>query len=286
MVKHLLSKIIGIFLLLAFILNTVSCNTSPDDGNYTRINGKTLYFVTDKQKQSWKKTLTELMEKAFIAAEEWENSPDYDLLPKQDETAIAMSYACGLLDITMDGVPELLVYPNGYSGSSGTTTYFAYDINSGEYLGDLDGGGGESICFYYDTESNRPVLGVQYWIRCGWDYRRYAFELCEYDPPSKDFHLSLYLNAAHQTYFSDKILPDGSRDTYDCVHYSSNGISISHDTYHEERQAFEKRYVRIIETEFEVIRWDQVANYEDDNGVRIERMVEALLNSNQKFLKP
>ena len=289
MVTRILSKIIGFALLLAFALNAFGCGASTDGGDFTRINGKNFYYVTDREKLSWEGSLIRLMEKAFLLREEQKGSPDFEWSIQTDASAIAMSYSCGLLDITMDGTPELLVHPFGYFGSSGTTTYFIYDIVSGNYLGQIDGGNAESFCFYYDINSEAITLIGQYWLRCGWDYRDHFLTKISFDSQNKNCRDEIYLQSSHEIVVEREDFPEDSTETYVethvCSSYCIYGQSVELDLYNAECRIFENTHIRIPETEFHPIRWDDVADGED-NCLKIGQMVEALLHSDQKFLKP
>lgn len=289
MVKHFLFRIIGLFLFLSFSLNAFGCDSLHDEGNYTRINGKNFYHVTDKEKLAWKDPLIRLMEKAFLLREEQTDSPDFEWTIQKDESAIAMSYGCGLLDITMDGVPELLVHPFGYFGSSGTTTYFIYDIVRGKYLGQFDGGNAESFCFYYDINSENIKLIGHYWLRCGWDYRDHFLTKISFDPQKENCKDETYLSSSHEIVIEQKeSSEDGTEiymETLVCSNYSIYDQPVELDLYDAEYRSFEKTHIRIPETELLIIRWDDVADGEK-NSLKIKQMAEALLNSDQTFLKP
>lgn len=125
--------------------------------SFCRINGKNICFADENTKKEWERRLAKLLSDVQIPDDE--NSFVTDTEAKK---VIAQSIGCGLLDVTQDGVPELLVYPYGYYGSTGTATYFIYDIYSGEYLGYINGGNSESWCMYYNLETENLMLVGQY----------------------------------------------------------------------------------------------------------------------------
>ena len=47
-----------------------------------------------------------------------------------------------------------------------------------------------------------------------------------------------------------------------------------------------KNYIRITETNIQLVNWDDVISKEDDVNVKAEKMAEALITSNQKFVVP
>lgn len=293
MIKRTFTKAIGVLLCLALCLSLLSCGNkfTAQEGDYTRIHGENLYFVTKEEALAWKKPLSELLNQAFLAWEEASKS-EWDVMSK-NPAAIATSYACGLLDVTADGMPELLVHPLGHFGSSGTVTYYIYDIASGAYLGYLDGGNDESFCAYYDLSSERTVLIGQYWLRFGWDARSQYIQMLGYDPENSEYRSQSFLESSHQIVMKHSQMTDENGnviDVYDESHcestYYLRGDQIPLEEYDAEHRLFLKNYIPIPETALQCVRWDEISDDMDSDAVKIEKMTEALLCTEQKFLKP
>lgn len=268
-------------LLCAACLLLSGCGGAPS-GDCCRINGETVYFVSEREERSWEKPLTALMEEAFRLLEERSAVSEMDACLSEDCAAIAAGYACGLLDVTRDGVPELLIHPFGYFGSSGSVNYFIYDIYTGDRLGDIRGGMEESWCVYYDTQAARWDLVGQYWLRIGWSGRERYIETVTCDADTGEYSSSVYLHTSHQI----GMTPDFSAECYPDTVYEIGTEGATMDDYYTEYHRFVRNRVRIPETELQVFRWSEVAQEEDSPEVRYEKMVQALIGSTQKFPKP
>lgn len=293
MIKRVLLKTVGALLCLALCLSLLGCgkNHAAPEGDYARINGKNLYFFSAEETLVWRESLSELLKEAFLA---WEEAPksEWDVM-STDLSAVATSYACGLLDVTADGIPELLVHPLGHFGSSGTVTYYIYDVASGSYLGYLDSGNNESICAYYDLRSESTVMIGQYWLRFGWDARSQYIQMLGYDPENSEYRSQCFLESSHQIVMKHSQMTDENGnviDVYDESHcestYYLRGDQIPIEEYDAEQRLFLKNCIRIPETEFKLVRWGEISDDTDSDAVKIEKMTDALLSAEQKFLKP
>lgn len=247
-------KIISLLLACTALLTLLGCKKSDD---HCIINGETLYFVTEEEKSEWKDPVAELIGK---------------------EADISEGYGCGLFDVTGDGTPELLAHPRGYYGSSGTVTYFIYDISDGRYIGEINSGNDGSLCVYYNTQTESTSLVGQYWLRYGWDQRERFLSMIEYDPSTSEYTETVCLRTFHEISMSQ------SGEVYPSTEYYVHGQKVTLDEYYSEYTKFEMNFVRIPETELCFVRWDDITDEEDDDFVKAEKMAEALVSSAQKFL--
>ena len=209
---------------------------------------------------------------------------------------IPQSFECGLLDVTGDGTPELLVHPLGYSGSSGNTTYFVYNFHSGQKLGEITGGNGQSFCYYYNVETDDLSLVAQYWLRGGWSWRGRYLKKIFYDEAVMECWESVYLHTAHDISGEETdITNEDSSDmfytatwgeTYPNTEYYVHNKKVYLDDYYAEYNQFVMQYVRIPETELVRFTGDDVCNDEDDYVTKGKKMANALVNSQQAFLLP
>lgn len=295
--KHHIFKAIALLLTVSFCLSVSGCRknafSNENENNFSRINGKNLYYISEQEKSTWKEPLTKMMKKAFLAWEERQASSAFECTDGYDETAIADSYGCGLLDVTMDGFPELLIYPFGYSGSSGTVTYFVYDIKSSQYLGALNGGNGDTFCLYYDIETEYPVMIVQYWLRYGWSEQEYFVDTISYSPEKSEYENHSYFQSHYQavTEHTQETDDNGNIiDVYDEAYSKAlcyiDGKKVSSEEYHSQYARFLAEYIRIPETALVFIPWNRISAEQDSRDEKIEKMITALIGSEQKFLKP
>lgn len=196
----------------------------------------------------------------------------------------------------MDGVPELLVHPFGYFGSSGTATYFVYNIYSGQKLGEIDGGNGQSWCLYYNTEYDSVDLIGQYWLRGGWAWRdRYITEVY-YDESIMECFEAQQFRTSHEITGEQTDIVDEDPDdmfytatwveSYPSTTYYVNRQEVYLDDYYAEYNHFIKTCIRIPETELILISWDNVSDDEDDYATKGAKMAEALVTSEQEFILP
>ena len=301
-------KLIALILLSMVILSFVGCAQNENDINRDsdinaktsapncKINGREFYFVSDEVKQEWKEPLAKLLSNVLIPYGEHGEILGYEATIDPKAPVIPQCYECGLLDITMDGVPELLVHPFGYFGSSGTATYFVYNIYSGQKLGEIDGGNGQSWCLYYNTEYDSVDLIGQYWLRGGWAWRdRYITEVY-YDESIMECFEAQQFRTSHEITGEQTDIVDEDPDdmfytatwveSYPDTTYYVNRQEVYLDDYYAEYNHFLKTCIRIPETEFILISWDDVSDDEDDYATKGAKMAEALVTSEQEFILP
>ena len=288
---------ISSFLLLgAVLLATVGCGTGRgEESNGTErqadcvVGGKAYDFVGDEVKKEWEEPLARLLSNVYLPYGENGDILGYEATVDPHAPVIPQSYACGLFDVTGDGVPELLVYPLGYGGSSGNATYFVYNFYSGQKLGEIDGGNAQSLCLYHDTEKGDTDIFGRYWLRGGWAYRgRYITEVT-YDEMLMECFQSTYLSTSHDVEQEETVDEDGEMmidEIYSNTEYYVYGKEVSIDDYYAEYDSFSVRYVRIPETELVTVRWSDVTEDADDYVTRGQKMARALLQTDQAFLAP
>lgn len=301
-------KLIALILLSMVILSFVGCTQKENDidsdsdinarasAPNCKINGWEFYFVSDEVKQEWKEPLAKLLSNVLIPYGEHGEILGYEATIDPKAPVIPQCYECGLLDITMDGVPELLVHPFGYFGSSGTATYFVYNIYSGQKLGEIDGGNGQSWCLYYNTEYDSVDLIGQYWLRGGWTWRdRYITEVY-YDESIMECFEAQQFRTSHEITGEQTDIVDEDPDdmfytatwveSYPSTTYYVNRQEVYLDDYYAEYNHFVKTCIRIPETELILISWDDVSDDEDDYTTKGAKMAEALVTSEQEFILP
>ena len=286
-VKALVAAIFFVFHMECSDCVRVQENVMAENKEFCRINGKTIYFLTDDEKEKLREPLVNLLsnETCVLYADTVKGEiigyEPYDpSLPTVPE-----GYGCGLYDVTDDGIPELLVHPKGYYGSSGAVTYFVYDILTGRELGSIDGGNAESWCVYYFKDTGELRSVGSYWRRGGWSkrYRVMTF-LCyddQYDICFEEIFLYALLSMDSEKNSDAKWL---GNDSY--ARYFVYGEDASLDDYYWEWDWCHVNGLRIPETERQIIKWGDIDSDDDDRFVRSERMVDALLSSAQKFIVP
>ena len=306
-IKNRLIKIITLILISQVCLSAVSCSRKVPEADAEQggeetlkadciIAGKEIYFVKDEEKREWKASLAKLLGNVLVPYGEYGEILGYEATLDPNAPIIPQCFQCGLLDITLDGVPELLVHPLGYHGSSGTATYFVYNIFSGQKLGEIDGGNGQSWCFYYDTEYGSLDLIGQYWLRGGWAWReRYITEVF-YEKSIMECMEAQFLRTSHEITGEQTDIKDEDPDdmfytatwveTYTDTKYYVHGNEVYLDEYYSEYNHFIKTHIRIPETELILFSWDDVSDEEDDYTVKGVKMAEALITSEQKFILP
>jgi len=307
-IKKQILQAISFALLFAFSLSLFACGGDTEqknNGNMKNtetynadciIGGKEIFFVDDDTKKEWKAPLAKLLSNVLVPYGEGGDILGYEASVDPNAPVIPQSYRCGLLDITQDGVPELLVHPFGYHGSSGTSTYFVYNIYSGQKLGEIDGGSGESWCYYYYTETDELNLIGQYWLRCGWDWRDRYMTKVYYEDSVGECMEAVYLHTAHAINGEETDIVDEDPDdmfytatwveSYPETTYYRYGQEVYLDDYYAEYDWFLQKCIRIPETELVLINWDDISDADDDYSTKGSKMADALISSDQEFIQP
>lgn len=272
-------KLICVFLVALECLLIVGCakgeaEVDAIEREFCRINGENLYFVSSEEIEDLREPLVSLLANRSEIVYRDEGEFD-EMIPDPSKPSITHCYACGLFDVTADGIPELLIHPFGFEGSSGAVDYYVYDIKSGEKITSISGGYG-SICLYFDTERNMLAMVENSGTQGGF-YSQYADLIVRtFDSEKGRYATDFYLYAHYEI-----DLPSRYQNT---VEYEVNGSPASWHDYYDLYDKFYVNYVRIPETEFNLIYWGDVSSSEDSLEVSAQKMAEALLSSGQKFI--
>ena len=296
-------KAVVVLLALLIVVNASGCTKKNKNENeyksndVTVINGKTFHFLKDEEKEKLRAPLIRMLSNE--THEIYADTPRGEIIGYEpydpDEPTVAQGYSCGLYDVTYDGIPELLVHPNGYHGSSGTVTYFVYDIESFEQIGMIDSGGNGSVCEYYYTEADAVRSVNTYWLRCGWTNCSRFIYILNYDEKIKSLDSWSFLHTSFtiDMNISDEVAGeiDGTytatvEEFYPQTNYYADSKEVTLEEYYALFDSFSNKCIRIPETELRMIYWHEVSEKEDDRVTRAQKMVEALLSSPQKFIVP
>ena len=254
-------------------------------------------FATDEQKREWRSALVSLLnnEKTPIY-EKGEGLVGYTCL-YPERPCIEPGYQLALFDINTDGTPELLVNVGG--GTAGNAFYYVYDIVSGEEIGTLEGGHSNSWCIYFNqTTGNYEAIGQFEW-RSGWMGKiRFVNKATITNTMAwNDAYLhetslmcAYYDIDAAKVELTAEEIEEGIHasweEIYPGVRFWVNGDSASIETYFNAQDEFVENYIRITETGIQLVDWDDVTTDEDNVAIKAEKMAEALITTNQKFIVP
>ncbi len=296
-----IKRILLVVLTIGIIISIGGCASLPrkaDGGDPNGIpdcivNGKEIYFIDDEAKIEWTEPLAKLLANVLVAYGEHGEIMGYEAAVDSDAPAIPEFYECGLMDFTGDGIPELLVNPIGYFGSSGVITYFAYDIYSGERIGFIDGGFNQSWCLYYYLEDDSIATIGQYWLRGGWSWRGKYLTKISFNTDVMEYCEEIMLRSAHdvdavqvEDIYDEEIgeYIEAWEEIYPDTKYFCGIDEVSIDTYFAEYDHFARNYFRIPETEIVFFCWEDVSSKNDGYIVRGEKMAKALVTSEQEFI--
>lgn len=297
-----LRKLILILVSLVIVINCIGCankkNEGPNDKDpgYCVINGKTITFLADEEKERLREPLIKLLSNEtheVFDENSREESIGYEPYDPNEPT-VPEGYSCGLYDVTSDGMPELLIFPKGYSGSSGTVTYFVYDIFSGAYLGSINGNISESLCVYYFTEIDELRSVASYSRSKGWAKQYHFTTFLKFNKDNntcyEELYLYLYYEVKGEIVSTSEVGDDGTYsgqwvESYHNEKFKVHGKDASSDDYNKEIEWFYTNCIRIPETELQMIKWHDACS-DKNRFVRAEKMVDALLSTTQKFIVP
>lgn len=281
--------------------NTDNSDSGSDESTDVRYVYETKYldcaFLSDPQKSEWKDALILLLdnEKSSLYSDGGDLVGYSYLYP--DRPCIEKGYSLALFDINVDGTPELLVNVGG--GSAGNAFYFVYDITTGKEIGNLDGGHSGSWCIYFNRESGKYEAIGQFEWRIGWNGRERHVKrsVITNTVGGKDSYVhetsltyAYYELDAVELELTDEMIEDGCSAAYGelCtgVTFRVNGNETYADDYFDAQDNFTRNYIRIAETGIVLIDWDDVSSGSDSVRVRAEKMAQALISSDQRFLVP
>ena len=256
-----------------------------------------LDFVSIEDKLEWKDELIYLLSNQKISiCDEKGGVLEYEYL-YSDRPCVENGYQLALLDINTDGTPELFVNVGG--GSAGNAFYYVYDIISGQEIGTLDGGHSNSWCIYFNQLTGKYEAIGQFEWRSGWmgkmrivdkamivntleKNEKYIYET--------NWMFAYYdINAVAKDLNEEEIengIDSSWEEIYTGVHFSVNGNNATIEEYFAEQDSFVENYIRITETAIQLIDWDDITDKDDDIATKAEKMAEALVSSDQQFIKP
>jgi hypothetical protein len=247
---------------------------------YFQVGDKTFTYASEEERQSWEEPLAKLLSNEHMEyPDEW-GPGMITVLPDPDSPYVEKSYRCGLMDLTGDGVPELLVQPYGGFGSSGIQSFYAYDIYTGEQIGEIHSG--RNICVYYNTEDGNLQIVNQYTWSWGTSGYEDYLSFITYSEEKASYVVQEYLYADYH-YTAEA---DAEGNWYTGENYEISGETVSESEYNAQLEAFLNTYVCIPATKFVLISWNDVSSNDDDRIERGRKMAEALVSSAQQFIVP
>ena len=317
--KKIFIKLASVILLGATLFTSVGCvsdqnKTEDEEPIATQsyvVEGKEFFFIDDEVKKEWEEPLAKLLANVRVPYGGKEGIDGYKASVDSKMPVIPQNYRCGLLDVTEDGIPELLVLPFGYNGSSGMESYYAYNIYSGQKIGEISGSPNASWCFYYDKQNDRIELYGQYWLRDGAFGEDFFLKGLNYFDMEMECYMDEWLHARYDlsryvgadadsnddlSEFTDKIkyskpptnpLYDDSKigECMEITYYINDKV-VTFDEYYAECDEFVTSKIKIPQTEFIMIDWDDVSDDDDDYVTKGKKMAKALINTEQKFIVP
>ena len=300
-VMRISKRIILILVCVLMLIFGAGCAESgagqvDEDIDMCIVNGRKMYFLADKEKKKLRKPLEKLLSNE--THEIYADTPRGEIIGYEpydkDEPTVPEGYACGLYDVTKDGIPELLVLPRGYNGSSGALTYYIYDLESYECIGTIDSGNAGSWCVYYFVELDELRSVGSYWRRGGWQERYRVMTFLTYDERQRAYGEESFLYAwlgidgerVEEGEVLDGVYIANWVESYPYAYYKVRGKDAYLDEYYAELDWFNASFVRIPETELQMISWGDVCDDDDDRFERAEKMVDALLSTTQEFILP
>lgn len=301
--KNRFIKFTSALLLVAMILATLGCTAQKDEFSSVRescvVGGKEFFFIDEATKQEWIEPLSRLLSNELLPYGEKGDILGYKASVDPKLPVLPQNLRCGLLDVTNDGTPELLVQPFGSFGSSGIAEYFAYNIYTGQKIGKLEDGMGESWCFYYNTEGDYLDLCAQYWHRIG----AFGYEYYMHESSYDEAYMEIYdLERLHASYsiqgFADapevdyinppkNSLYDDSfiENCFEIDYYVGPNL-VEAEEFLAKCDDISSTLIKIPETALVLISWSDISDDDDDSASRAKRMANALVSTEQKFIIP
>lgn len=283
-------KNILLMLVSAACICTVGCAKSGKDREKKAdciINGKKIYFVEDEVKKEWEKPLSELLSNVLVPYGEGGDIMGYKAAVDEKKPSVPQSYRVGLLDVTGDGVPELILHEYGNFGSSGAETYNVYNIHTGYLYGYLDGGT-SSYRAYYNAEDDSFNFYGEYSLRSGWAWRGAYLSKIVYYWDTRDCRLDNVLLAEYDISMSvtegeDIDVPE-MEELYSDTHFYKYGKEISLDEYYREYYDFRENNIAVLETTLTLIEWKDICDDDDSYEERAKKMASALISLEQEYI--
>lgn len=204
----------------------------------------------------------------------------FSVLPNGDSPAERVMGA-GLLDLDLDGVPEVvLAYPGG---SAGNTYFDVRDLNTGELRGSFGTGWyGEKqlgeLAVYLDTETSRYTYVGQANYRIGWQTMERSVYTITLDDKGQFKDKQLFLEEySYPSDWNQTLVGDSA------VVFKAGGNTLTHEDYFSKLEAFWQKLVKIEGTDFVCIDFDDVQG--ETNEEIASAVADSLVNSTQEFVK-
>lgn len=282
--KEISLKALILSLATVLILSLSACSaptdgTEPPDNTEYRIEYIDLDFVTDADKEAWRQPLIALLSKLHVGFYTVELDPDAEAPEDRYEMRVGGSYIA-LMDLNSDGIPEVL---EGYSGR--VPYYVAYDLMSGETIGDLSASG---WCCYFNTDSGVFEAYSTSFSQMGVSASSVQLLKAEYSADAsigdtvKDLTLFSFSEIMDQNVTIT--LDDGRQISGYSTVYEVNGNKSDMFGYYSAMTEFLTTHVLIPGTRISPIVWDDVSSDEEAQEIRAKKMADALLSSDQKFI--
>lgn len=240
-------------------------------------------FVPEETKETWREPLVRLL--STMKRPVWEKSGG------AEEEGIEYGLSVALLDISMDGTPELIVDLGG--GSSGNGYFHAYDLMSGELVYTFSGSAAGGWSHYFSMRDGRCHLIASYQYRFGWQ------ELARY---IREMHCTDGVFTVEPLFYStheiDAVrLPDEETNTdgtvieyWDEIHpaadYYAYGEEVMLEDFFYLYDVFQSTYIRLPETDMTMVDWYKFADLLEDREEFAVKTADALLSTGQEFLLP
>ena len=254
-------------------------------------------FYPAPDKETLREPLVRLLENTCVMVpDEIGDGADF-APPYPDRPSIAYGHWIGLFDFDFDGTPELVVNQGG--GSSGNASYTVYDLLSGEELVYVDGGFYQNFAAYFNRDSGVYEVLVNYSLRFGWTgYASYVTRVHTGESVSfngKQLKQTEILSAHYRV---DAIAtPPTEEDKANDLEgywleycagtdFYVDGKSASVEEYLCEKYVIDTYRVLVPETRMQEIFWPDVVSDDDDALTRAEKMADALLSTDQRYVKP
>ena len=252
-----------------------------EETNYCRVNGATVNFMSASEREKLREPLEKLILEALSARPAVDEAYDEVVLFDSDSPTVIPGISYGLFDVNLDGIPELLVEPYGYSGSSGNTVYAFFDIYSGKNVGVIQSGQ-DDWCVYLDTSDNSLVILGEYVTRSGWSEQSFYLDALEFDEDKNTCYNRSILFSYH--YCINRSFDGKELEKWSSTYYI-DGQNVGAEEYLFSYSATRQNYIRIPETELKIIFDDHY--YDSDISVEehTEFIVDALLSTGQAFVE-
>lgn len=237
-------------------------------------------YIDESEKEKWREPLIMLLENM--------KSPKFEKMicdiPYPGRPAIEHGYSASLMDINLDGVPELFIDVGG--GSAQNRFYYVYDLLTGKELGTLNGGYNDTWCVYFNRQSGSYEVLSHFEWRIGWMGKSRFVSSCEIttDPETcEDILVEHYLMSAHYSISTND--PDDFEDklAFDSISFYVDGTLSYIDEYFEAQDEFNKNYVRLFETSMVTVHIEDLPK---DDKSKEEITADNLLNTSQIFIRP